>query len=367
MPFSGAETRTARDSGLFAALFEHALDGVLIANDDRKYVDANPAACDLIGRPRDQILGHGIEEFFDLEQDEPVPEAWDAFQREGAQFGTCRVRRPDGIVRYAGFRARANFLPGLHLSILRDITDKIETRNALDAKNRELEAANLQLARSNAELMHFAYAVGHDLKAPLRSVASFAQLLSKRLDGADGEIQEFVTYIVDGVRRMNTFLEDMLAYSQAAHHADTVRRIAADVVLQWAVMNLRSAIDQAVAEVTHDPLPEIMADQGHMAQLFQNLIGNALKYRSAAPPRIHVSATPGEGEWTFSVQDNGIGIAPDQHERIFGLFKRLHGPDVPGTGLGLALCKRIVENHGGRIWVESAVDRGSKFCFTIPA
>lgn len=357
----------ALDSSLFEALFEQALDGVLIADDGRRYVDANPAACELIGRPREEIVGHTIDEFFELEQQEPVPEAWADFQRHGAQLGTCRVRRPDGSVRWVGFQARANFRPGMHLSILRDITEKIQARNELAAKNRELEAANLRLQRSNAELVHFAYAVGHDLKAPLRTVASFAQLLSKRLEGADAESQEFLSFIRDGVGRMNTFLESLLTYSQAANPAESVRPIASEVVLQWALMNLQNAISQAGATITHDPLPEIVADQSRMAQLFQNLIANALKYRSAAPPHVHISAARnGDGEWIFSFEDNGIGIPSDQHERIFGLFKRLHGPDIPGTGLGLALCKRIVENHGGRIWVESEPGNGSRFRFTIP-
>jgi len=363
---NGSDTRIARDGRLFEALFEQALDSVLIADDNRRYVDVNPAACELIGRPREEIIGHDIAEFFEMDE-EAVPSAWNSFVSEGAQVGICRVQRPDGSVRYASFQARANFVPGLHLSILRDVTEKRDARQALAAKNRELESANSELARSNAELSHFAYAVGHDLREPLRTVASFAGLLARRMQCGDDEVKEYVGYISDAVERMNAFLIDLLAYAQAAQHKNSLREIDSEMVLEWALMNLRSAIEETGAQVTYDPLPAIHADQAQMAQVFQNLLGNALKYHSEATPRIHLSARPEGGEWIFSVEDNGIGIPAEQHERIFGIFKRLHGRDVPGTGLGLAMCKRIVENHGGRIWVESEVGKGSKFFFTVPA
>jgi PAS domain S-box-containing protein len=360
---SGVDIR--HNSGFFEALFEQALDAVLVADDNRVYVDANPAASELIGVDREQIIGHKIEEFFELEADKVLPEAWTNFQRTGTQVGVCRVHRPDGALKYAGFRAKANVWPGLHLSVLRDITEQREAEQALALRNLELEQANKELARSNAELNHFAYAVGHDLRSPLRTIGSFAQLLAKRVH-TDPDAQEYLSYIHDAVNVMNVFLNDLLSYAQSGRDAEPQRQIEADVVLQWALMNLRGVIQETGAVITSDPLPQIAADQGQMAQLFQNLIGNALKYRSEQVPRIHIRAGKEEGEWVFSVSDNGIGIPEEYRERIFDPFKRLHGNKIPGTGLGLALSKRIVENHHGRIWVESEVGKGCTFRFTIP-
>ncbi len=363
---NGLATKIRHAPYFFEALFEQALDAVLIADDNRTYVDANPAAAELIGIGREHIIGRSVEEFFKLEPDKAVPEAWTSFQRTGVQAGVCRVHRPDGTVRYAGFRAKANFWPGLHLSVLRDITEQREAEQTLALKHRELEQANRELARSNAELNHFAYAVGHDLRSPLRTIGSFTQLLAKRVEN-DPDTHEYLSYIQDAVNVMNVFLTDLLAYAQVRSGADQRKTIDADIVLQWALMNLRGIIQETGAVITSDGLPQIEADQGQMAQLFQNLIGNALKYRSEQTPRIHISAEKRADEWVFSVSDNGMGISAEYNDRIFDLFKRLHGSKIPGTGLGLALCKRIVENHGGRIWVESEVGKGSTFSFTIPA
>lgn len=358
--------RLRRDPGFFEALFEQALDAVLIADDSRRYVDVNPAAGELIGVGREQIIGHSIEEFFELESETVIPEAWTRFQQAGTQMGVCRVHRPDGALKYASFRAKANFWPGMHLSVLRDITEQREAEQALALRNIELEQANKELARSNAELNHFAYAVGHDLRSPLRTIGSFTQLLAKRVE-TEPDAQEYLSYIQDAVSVMNVFLTDLLAYAQVGNGASPQQQIDADIVLQWAMMNLRGIIQETGAVITSEALPQIAADQGQMAQLFQNLIGNALKYRSQETPRVHIRSEKEGGEWVFSVSDNSIGIPIEYRERIFDPFKRLHGNKIPGTGLGLALCKRIVENHNGRIWVESEVGKGSTFRFTIPA
>jgi light-regulated signal transduction histidine kinase (bacteriophytochrome) len=198
-------------------------------------------------------------------------------------------------------------------------------------------------------------------------VASFAGLLARRMQASDEQVKEYVSYISDAVARMDSFLVDLLAYAQVTKNKNSVREIDSEIVVEWALMNLRRAIEETGAQVTYEALPDINADQAQMAQVFQNLIGNALKYRSELAPRVHVSARQQGEEWIFCVEDNGIGIPVEQRESIFGMFKRLHGRDVPGTGLGLAICKRIVENHGGRIWVESELGAGSKFFFTVPA
>lgn len=358
--------RPRRDAELFEALFEQALDAVLIADDDRRYVDANPGACELIGLPREFIIGRRVEEFFEVVERPAVSDAWSAFQREGTQTGVCRVPRPDGSIRYASFQAKANFWKGLHLSILRDITEQWVAEEALTETNKRLQEANKELERSNAELSHFAHAVGHDLGAPLRTIGLFSELM-RRKAGPDDEVHEYASEIKSAIHGINTFLEDLLAFAQVGRGGRPLRRVNSEAVLQFSLANLRAAIDESGAVIRHDPLPEVHADERQLTQLFQNLVSNSLKYRGESPPRIHIKADASGDEWLFSISDNGVGIPPDRQTMIFEMFKRLHGREIPGTGLGLALCKRIVENYGGRIWVESEPGRGSIFWFTVPA
>lgn len=223
------------------------------------------------------------------------------------------------------------------------------------------------LARSNSELQQFAYVASHDLQEPLRMVASYTQLLAKRYRGQmDSDADEFIDYAVDGCTRMQALIQDLLAYSRAgalgAKHSD----VSSEDALNDALANLRATIEECGAVVTHDSLPIISTDERQLAQVFQNLVGNAIKYHGAEPPRIHVSASQtGENEWTFSVCDNGMGIDPQYFERIFVLFQRLHGrTEFAGTGIGLSICKKIVERLGGRIWVESRLGHGSTFYFS---
>ena len=357
---------TRSDTRLFESLFEHALDAVLIANDDRQYVDANPAASELIGIERELILGRRVEDFFEVVENRAVPEAWSAFQKEGAQTGICRVHRPDSSTRFASFRAKANFWPGLHLSILRDVTDQRTTEEALTAANKSLEDANKELVRSNAELSYFAHAVGHDLAAPLRTIGLFSELMRRKAN-SDEEVQEYALEIKNAIRGINTFLEDLLTFAQAGRGARPLTMISSEAVLHFTLANLRAAIDEAGAVIQCDPLPRLYADERQLAQLFQNLVGNSLKYGREAPLRIEVKAEVRDNMWLFSISDNGVGIPLDRQTMIFDMFKRLHGREIPGTGLGLALCKRIVENHGGKIWVNSEPGKGSVFSFTLPA
>ena len=228
-----------------------------------------------------------------------------------------------------------------------------------------LEESMQALRNANEELQQFAYAASHDLQEPLRSIGSYAQLLQRRYAG-DAEASEYAGFMVDGVARMNTLIHDLLIYSRVG--SGTLRRRPADLgnALQWALLNVERSIKEHKATVTYDALPELIVDEGQMSQLFQNLIGNSLKYRGELPPLIHVSADESEDEWILTVRDNGIGIEPRFHQHIFGVFKRLHGREVPGTGMGLAICRRIVESHGGRIWVESDGKNGSAFRFALP-
>ena len=230
-----------------------------------------------------------------------------------------------------------------------------------------VRAAEEQLRRANEQLRRFTYVVAHELKEPLRAVANYSQMLQQRYsEKLDDDADVYLGFVVDGVHRINSFIADMLRYSQLTDARLEKKHVAAENILTWALMELHAAIVESGAQVTHDPLPEICADGLTLRQVFINLIGNAIKYRGAETPLIHVSARLEGSECIFSVKDNGDGIDPAYHDQIFVLFKRLHGRDKPGSGVGLAICKDIVERHGGKIWVESVPGDGSTFYFTIP-
>ena len=246
-------------------------------------------------------------------------------------------------------------------AIVRDITQRKRAEE-------KLAQTLVDLERSNKELQQFANVASHDLQEPLRMVASYTQLLEKRYKGRlDSDADDFIQFAVDGATRMQKLINDLLSYSRVGARTTPFEPTDCHSVLQEAIANLDITIRENDATITHDELPTVLGDPAQMRQLFQNLIGNAIKFRSEQASGVHVSAEEKENEWVFFVRDNGIGIDPQYHDRIFVLFQRLHSQgDHPGTGIGLAICRKIVERHGGRIWVESEFGKGSTFYFTMP-
>ncbi len=243
-------------------------------------------------------------------------------------------------------------------------------RMAADRKRAEeqLKQHAKELARSNQELQQFAYVASHDLQEPLRMVSNYVQLLARRYEGKlDDDADEFIQFAVTGATRMKTLIDDLLEYSHVGTKGKPFKTTDCDRVLTTALTNLSLRLEETGAIVTRDSLPQVLGDDTQLEKLFQNLLSNAIKFHGNDPPRIHISAVKQENEWIFSVADNGIGIKPEFMERIFVIFQRLHNKDAnSGTGIGLAICKKIVERHDGRIWVESKKDAGSTFYFTLP-
>jgi signal transduction histidine kinase len=266
----------------------------------------------------------------------------------------------------------AGLVWSLWVRIRREAAESRREEERIRELNADLERRVQQrteaLQRSNEDLQQFAYVVSHDLKEPLRMVGSYTELLRRKYQGQlDPEADEYINFAVDGVKRMQALISDLLEYARAGEEQDKQPEpVDANEVLEGVLLNLQARIDEAGGNVTSDKLPSVVAHRVWLAQVLQNLVGNALKYRGERPPRVHLSAVVKPGETVFSVRDNGIGIDPKYKDQVFGIFKRLHGREFEGTGIGLAMCKKLVERAGGRIWVESNPGEGSTFFFTIP-
>jgi PAS domain S-box-containing protein len=353
----------------FRNLAETASDAILSADSHGQIVYFNPAAERIFSYSSTEIIGQPLtllmpERFYD-----PHRQGLDRFLRTGearliGKTIEVAARRKNGSefpieLALSSWKTREGTF---FTAILSDITERKQAEQ-------HLVQMVVELKRSNDELQQFAYVASHDLQEPLRMVASYTQLLAHRYKGRlDTDADEFIGYAVDGSNRMQRLIQDLLAYSRAGTKGKALREISSENALKDALTDLRATIEESGAVVTHDSLPAITMDGTLLAQVFQNLVGNAIKYRSAEAPHVHVSATENGGhEWIFSVRDNGLGIDPQYFERIFVLFQRLHGQtQFKGTGIGLAICKKMLERLGGRIWVESQPEKGSTFYFALP-
>jgi PAS domain S-box-containing protein len=365
----------------FRSLLEAAPDAMIISSEDGHISLVNSQAELLFGFRREELIGRNVRLL--------VPEwtASDVQSFNGGVRSSTTSQREHWARRKneQAFPVEISLSPlqteeGLLLtSAIRDITERRRADEAIRELNSRLEQhvtertqdllrSNEALRRSNDDLSQFAYAASHDLQEPLRMVSLYSQMLQKKYGKRlDADADQVIGFVVGGAKRMEMLLKDLLTYSQAGSSDEgPPQAVDCESVVRKVLLNLEASIQQSGASITMDPLPTIQAHEIRLVQLLQNLIGNAIKYRSDEPPEIRVSAQPQGADWIFSVKDNGIGIEPEYGQQIFGIFKRLHGQDYPGTGIGLAICQRIVERYGGRIWVESKPGAGSLFSFALP-
>src|SRR5437016_9056780 len=363
-----AEAALSASEALYRQTFELATAGIAHVDLTGRFMKVNRSLCEILGYSEKELIGRSVKEL-SHPADRDLTDAQRARLHEGGldsvRFEKRYLKNGGSIVwvDLAVALARdAHGHPQYEVALFDDIT----ARKAAEAA---LRGAHEELKRSNAELEQFAYVASHDLQEPLRMVSSYTQLLMRRYgDKLDGDAKEFTAFIVDGATRMKQLIEDLLAYSRVGTRDRNFKPADSESSLKRALTNLRAAIQDSGATVTQDKLPTIPCDEVQLAQLFQNLIGNALKFRKPdVAPAVHVGAAEQGAEWEFMVRDNGIGIEPQYFERIFMVFQRLHDKgEYPGTGIGLAIVKKVVERHGGRIWVQSQPGAGTTFHFTMP-
>ena len=359
-----AEKHLGQMEGRYRGLLEAAPDAMVVVNQGGDIVLLNVQAEKQFGYHRDELVGQKVKNI--------IPRGFaERLIADGNRTAAEALAQQIGTgIELNGLRKDGSEFPiEIMLSPLESTEGILVTAAIRDITTRKKTDAHvLELNRSNEELGQFAYVASHDLQEPLRMVASFTELLARRYKGKlDSDADEFIGFAVDGARRMQRLIQDLLAYSRVATKGNDLVHTSSEEALRRALLNLRAAIEESGALVTHDPLPTVMADERQLIQVFQNLIGNAIKYQNPGVPRMHISAARNaDKKWTFSVKDNGLGIDPQYFEKIFVIFQRLHKRDeFSGTGIGLAICKRIVERHGGTISVESQLGHGSTFSFAL--
>jgi PAS domain S-box-containing protein len=355
--------------GRYRGLLEAAPDAMVVVNQGGEIVLLNVQAEKQFGYRRDELVGQKVKNI--------IPEGFaERLIADGTRSAAEALAQQIGTgIELSGRRKDGSEFPiEIMLSPLENAEGILVTaaiRNISMRKNADLHLLQKveELNRSNEDLQQFSYVASHDLQEPLRMVASYTQLIASRYKGKlDADADEFIDFAVDGCNRMQRLIQDLLAYSRSGTDGKALQKRSSEDALNNALKNLSGTIAESGAVVTHDALPVITTDETQLEQVFQNLVGNAIKYRGTHVPTVHISAAQkGLDEWTFSVRDNGLGIEAQYFERIFILFQRLHGrTEFKGTGIGLAICKKIVEGLGGRIWVKSQVGKGSTFYFTLP-
>jgi PAS domain S-box-containing protein len=387
-----------------AQLLDLAHDAIMVRYLDGRIMIWNLGAAERYGWSKQDVVGRSSHELLQTEFPQPLEEIMATLQRESFWEGELEHSRRDGkrivVASRWVLRRSDDSQSQAVMEINNDITERKRAEESLRKAHEELEQRVLErtrdlktsnallemeiverrraesvlaqqsaeLARSNSELEQFAYVASHDLQEPLRMVASYVQLLErnyKKLFDAKGE--EYIAYAVDGAKRMQVLINDLLAFSRVGTQRNDFALTDCAAVVGLAINNLQKAIQESGATITCDPMPTVRADNVQLLQLFQNLLANAIKFRAEQPREIHITAKHTGGDWQFAVKDNGIGIEPRHFERIFLIFQRLHNRRLyPGTGVGLAICKKIVDRHGGTIWPASEPGRGTTFFFTLP-
>jgi PAS domain S-box-containing protein len=363
-----ADEHLAQMEGRYRGLLEAAPDAMVVVNQAGEIVLLNVQAEKQFEYSRDELIGQKVKNI--------IPQGFaERLLADGLRSAEEALAQQIGTgIELHGRRKNGSEFPiELMLSPLESAEGTLVTAAIRDITTRKRAESHLlqkveELNRSNEELQQFANIASHDLQEPLRMVASYTQLLSRRYKGKlDTDADEFIAFAVDGASRMQRLIHDLLAYSRVGTKGKELLNTSSENALQQALLNLRGAVEDSGALVTHDPLPMVKADEMQLTQLFQNLVGNAIKYQKTGIPKVHIfAAMNGEDKWNFSVKDNGLGIDPQYFEKIFGMFQRLHKrEEFAGTGIGLAICKKIVERHGGKISVESRPEYGSTFHFTL--
>lgn len=337
---------------------------LMVIDTDGTIQRVNQAAISLLGYERHELIGRSAGDLFEEGVDVlsllKQSELNDVIRRVDTSVVTKDGRHVAVSLSGSVMRDEDGEIQGM-VCVAQDITERKRTQEILERQTQEL-------ARSNSELEQFAWVASHDLQEPLRMVASYTQLLSKRYKGKlDADADEFIAFAVDGATRMRRLINALLELSRVGTRGKDFEATDCEAIYDRTLVNLQGLVEESGALVTHDRLPTVMGDVTQLGQLFQNLIANAIKFRGDEQLTVHVGAEQRNGHWEFCVRDNGIGIDPEYAERIFVVFQRLHGKgDRPGTGIGLSICKKIVELHGGQIWVKSLPDEGATFYFTLP-